>query len=53
MIMEAARAMLNDQDLPIHLWVEAARIAMYVQNCTPHKVLKNKTPKKVFFSKKP
>ena len=29
-IMEAARAMLHDQDLPMHLWAEAARTTMYV-----------------------
>ena len=44
-IMEAARAMLHDQDLPMHLWAEAARTAVYVQNRTPHRVLENKTPK--------
>ena len=48
MIMEAARAMLHDQDIPIHLWVEAARIAVYVQNRTPHRVLENKTLEEVF-----
>ena len=26
---------------------------MYVQNCTPHRVLKKKTPEEVFFGKKP
>ena len=30
MIMEAAREMLHDQDLPMHIWVEAARIVVYV-----------------------
>ena len=53
MIMEAARAMIHDQDLPMHLWEKAARIAMYVQNRTPHRVLKNKTPEEVFLGKKP
>ena len=52
-IMEAARSMLHDQYLPMHLWVEAARKAVYVQNRTPHRVLKNKTPEEVFSSKKP
>ena len=52
-IMEAAKAMLHDQDLPMHLWVEAARTAVYVQNHTPHRVLKNKTPEEVFSGKKP
>ena len=52
-IMEAARAMLHDQDLPMHLWVEAARTTVYVQNRTPHRVLENKTPEEVFSGKKP
>ena len=50
--MEAARAMLHDQDLPMHLWEEASRTVVYVQNCTPHRVLDNKTPEEVFFGKK-
>ena len=50
-IMEAARAMFHDQDLPMHLWVEAARTAVYVQNRTPHKVLENKTHEEVFPSR--
>ena len=50
--MEATRAMLHDQDNPMHLWAEAARTSVYVQNHTPHKVLKNKTPKEDFSSKK-
>ena len=50
--MEVARAMLHDQDLPMHLCVEVSRPAVYVQNYTPHRVLENKTPKEVFFSKK-
>ena len=53
MIMEASRAMLHDQDLPMHLWAEAARTTVYVQNHTPHRVLENKTPEKVFSEKKP
>ena len=52
-IMEVARAMLHDQDLPMHLWAEAARTVVYVQNRTPHRVLENKTPEEVFFGKKP
>ena len=45
--MEAVREMLHDQDLPMHLWAEAARKMVYVQNRTPHKVLENKTPEEV------
>ena len=29
-IMEAARAMLHDKDLPMHLWAEASITTMYV-----------------------
>ena len=50
--MEAAMAMLHDQDLPMHLWAEVARTVVYVQNRTPHRVLENKTPEEVFFGKK-
>ena len=51
--MEAATEMLNDQDLTIHLWAEAIRTAVYVQNRTLHRVLENKTPEAVFSGKKP
>ena len=52
-IMEATRAMIHDQDLPLHLWAEAVRTTVYVQNRTAHRVLKNKTPEEVFSGKKP
>ena len=51
--MEFARDMLHDQDLPMHIWEEAARTIVYVQNRTPHIVLQNKTPEEFFFGKKP
>ena len=53
MIMEAARAMLHDKDIPMHLWTEANRTTLYVQNRTPHRVLENKKPEEVFSGKKP
>ena len=31
-ISEAAKAMITDLDLPLSLWVEATRIAVYIQN---------------------
>ena len=37
----------------MHLWAEATKTVVYVQNRTPHRVLKNKTPEEVFFGKKP
>ena len=51
-IMEAVGAMLHDQDLPMHIWLEAARTMVYVQNHTPQKLLDNKNPKQFFSGKK-
>ena len=51
--MEAAKAMLHDQNLLMHIWEEGARTTVYVQNCTPHRVLENKTHEEVFSGKKP
>ena len=51
--MEATRVMLDDQDLPMHIWAEDARTTMYVHTHTPHRVLENKTPEEVFSDKKP
>ena len=45
--------MLHDQDLPMHLWAEVGRTIVYVENRTLHRVLENKSPKEVFFGKKP
>ena len=51
--MEAIKAMIHDQDLPMHLWAKAARTAIYVQNISPHRVLGNKTPEEMFSGEKP
>ena len=51
--MEAARAMLHDQDIPMHHWDEAAKTVVYVHNRTPHGVPKNKTLEEFFSNKKP
>ena len=51
--MKATKAMLNDQDLPMHLWAEVARTTVYVHNRTPHRVLHNKTPEEAFSGEKP
>ena len=42
--MEAVKTMIYDQDLPMHLWAEAARTAVYVQNRISHSALGFKTP---------
>ena len=42
-IMEEVRSMIHDQDLPMHLWEEATRTVVYVQNRISHSALGNKT----------
>ena len=51
-IMEAVKTMIYDQDLPMHLWAEAARTAVYVQNRISHSALGFKSPEEVFTGKK-
>ena len=50
--MEAVKTMIHDQDLPIHLWTEAARAAVYVQNRLSHSALGFKTPEEMYTGKK-
>ena len=52
-IVSATRAMLHDQGLPMHSWVEACNIVIYVQNLCPHRVLGMSTPEEAFTGKKP
>ena len=52
-IMGVEKEMLIDEDLPMHLWAEATRTIVYVQNCTPHRVLDNKIPEEAFSRVKP
>jgi hypothetical protein len=52
-IMEAVKTMIHDQDLPMHLWAEAAKIAVYVQNRLSHSALRFKTPEEMFSEKNP
>ena len=51
--MGAAQAMLHDQGLPMHLWVDACNTVVYVQKCCPHRVLGMSTLEEAFTSKKP
>ena len=52
-IVEAARAMMCDQDMPKFLWAKACNTTVYVQNRTPHRALGKITPEKVFIGKTP
>ena len=53
MIVGAAWAMLYDQGLPLHLWVEACNTTVYVQNRCPHRILGMSTPEEAYSGKKP
>jgi hypothetical protein len=48
----AARAMLHDPGLPMHLWAEACNTMVYVKNRCPHRVLGMSTPEEAFTGKK-
>jgi hypothetical protein len=45
--------MIHDQNLPMILWAEASMTVVYVQNISPHQILKNMTPKEAFIGVKP
>ena len=44
---------MYDIDLPISLWAEATRTAVYIQNRCPYAILKDKTPEEIFTGEKP
>ena len=52
-IVEAARAMLLDQNLESYFWAKASCIVVYIQNRSPHSHLRDKTLEEVFSRVKP
>jgi len=52
-IVGEVRAMLHEQGLPLHLWDEACKMVVYVQNHSPHQILEMKTPEEAYSSKMP
>jgi hypothetical protein len=52
-IIEATKEMIHDQSLPMTLWEEACNTTVYVQNMSPHHILKNITPEEAFTGVKP
>jgi hypothetical protein len=52
-IEEFVKAMMNDQNLSMFLWGEATMTAIYIQNRSPHRILKNMTPEEAFSGKNP
>jgi hypothetical protein len=51
-IMETVKTMIRNQDLPMHLWTEAIRTSVYVENKLSHSALGFKTPEEMFSGKK-
>ena len=45
--MEVVKTMIHEQDLPMHLWDEATRTTIYVQNIISHSALGFKTQRNV------
>jgi hypothetical protein len=52
-IEETVKSLLNDQGLSMYLWGEATMTAIYVQNKSLHRILKDMTPEEAFSGKKP
>jgi hypothetical protein len=52
-IMEATKAMIHDQSIPMFLWEEASMVVVYVHNRSPHNILKNINPEEAFTGVKP
>jgi hypothetical protein len=50
-IMEAVKTMIHYQDLPMHLWAEATKTTVYVQNILSHGALRFKNPEEMFSRK--
>ena len=51
--MEAVKTMIHDQDLSMHLWDEAARTTVFVQNRLSHSALGFKNLEEMYIGKKP
>lgn len=52
-VVESAKAMLHDRELPLFLWAEATNTAVYLKNRTATNVLSGSTPYEKWFGKKP
>ena len=51
--MEAMNSMIHNQDLLMHLWDEAPRTTVYVQNILSHSSLRFKTSEDMYTGNKP
>ena len=51
--MDAVKATIYDQHMPMYLWEEATRRIVYVHNIISHSSLGNKIPEEIFFEENP
>ena len=52
-VMEMARCMLHEKELPKQFWAEAANTTVFIQNRLPTKALQDKTPFEAWYEYKP
>ncbi|CAL9001991.1 unnamed protein product, partial [Prunus brigantina] len=52
-VMEMAKCMVHEKELPYNLWCEAVNTVMYLLNRSPTKTLENSTPFERFSGRKP
>lgn len=52
-VMEMAKCMVHEKELPYNLWCEAVNTAVYLLNRSPTKALENSTPFERFSGRKP
>jgi hypothetical protein len=45
--------MMHDQSLPLYLWAKACATIVYLQNRSPHRILRKMTPKETFTDRRP
>jgi hypothetical protein len=50
--MEVVKIVIHDQDIPMHLWVEASRTRVYIQNNLSYSALRFKILEDMFSMKK-
>jgi len=52
-IVGAGRAMLHDQGLPLFFWVEACNTTFYLQNKSPHRIVRRNNHEDAFTERRP
>jgi hypothetical protein len=52
-IIDATKAMIHDQSLPLFLWAKACNTTVYLQNRSLHQILEDKTSEEAFIVKRP